>query len=262
METNNQAQRQKRIAEEVIARGSLSANELATRFEVSLMTIHRDLDELERQGIVRKHRGGVTAQPSGVFESNASFRLKARQAEKAAIAATARGLVEPGMSIMLDDATTTHALARQLGGITPLTVITNYLETINLLAAEPGIQLIALGGDHDALHNSFLGARCVEAIETLRVDLLFVSVSGLADGFAYHQEQHILSVKRAMLRVATRRILLVDSSKLGRVALHRLCPLVDFEQVIVDDGASPAALRELQERKVKVLVAPRGETKS
>jgi DeoR/GlpR family transcriptional regulator of sugar metabolism len=256
VEVNNQAERQRRIADEVLARGSVSANELVALFDVSLMTIHRDLDELERQGIVRKFRGGVTAQPSNVFESNAAYRMKTRPHEKAAIAAKARELVEPGMAIMLDDATTTYALAGQLGGITPLTVVTNYLATIDLLAAEQGIELIALGGAYDALHNSFLGARCVEAIETLRVDLLFVSVSGLADGHAFHQEQHIVSVKRAMLRAAGRKVLLLDSSKLGRVALHRLCPVADFDLVIVDDGASPAALRELEKRKVQVQVAP------
>jgi DeoR/GlpR family transcriptional regulator of sugar metabolism len=255
MEHHTQAQRQKRIAEEVMARGTLSAAELANLFDVSLMTIHRDLDELERQGLVRKHRGGVTAQPSGVFESHAAYRLQQRQAEKAAIAALARELVEPGMAIMLDDATTTHALGRQLAGITPLTVVTNYLETINLLAADRGIELIALGGDYDPLHNSFLGARCVEAIESLRVDVLFTSVSGLAEGYTFHQEQHIVAVKRAMLRAAGRRVLLLDSSKLGRVALHRLCPVTDFDQVIVDGGASPAALRDLEERRVRFRVA-------
>src|SRR5687768_15099616 len=122
-----QVERQKRIADEVVTRGSATAQELATLFSVSLMTIHRDLDELERQGVVRKFRGGVTAQPSAVFESNSAFRLKARQEEKAVIATRARALVDPGMAVMLDDSTTTHALARQLEGVKPLTVVTNYL---------------------------------------------------------------------------------------------------------------------------------------
>lgn len=103
----------------MLSAGSVTAGELAERFGVSLMTIHRDLDELERQGIVRKYRGGVTAQPSGVFESNVAYRMKSMQAAKDAIAAKAAALVEPGMAVMLDDSTTTLALARRLTGITP-----------------------------------------------------------------------------------------------------------------------------------------------
>ncbi|GAA2455140.1 DeoR/GlpR family DNA-binding transcription regulator [Actinomadura vinacea] len=247
--------RRRAIADHVLSVGSAGAGDLAERFGVSLMTVHRDLDELERQGIVRKYRGGVTAQPSGVFESNVAYRMKSMQAAKDAIAARAAALVEPGMAVMLDDSTTTLALARRLGGITPLTVITNFLETTNLLARDRDIRLMTLGGEYDALHDSFLGVSCVDAIGALNVDLCFVSTSAVSGGFAYHQEQHIVSVKRAMLESAQRNVLLVDHSKLGRVALHRVAPLSAFDRVIVDDGAGAEALRELDEHKIAYEVA-------
>jgi DeoR/GlpR family transcriptional regulator of sugar metabolism len=243
------------VADHVLSAGSVSAAELAERFGVSLMTIHRDLDELERQGIVRKYRGGVTAQPSGVFESNVAYRMKSMQHAKDAIAERAAALVEPGMAVMLDDSTTALALARRLVGITPLTVVTNFLEAMNLLARERDIRLMALGGDYDPLHDSFLGMSCVDAIESLRVDLCFVSTSAVSAGYAYHQEQHIVSVKRAMLAAASRNVLLLDHTKLGRVALHRVAPLEVFERVVVDDGADAEALRELDEHKVAYEVA-------
>ncbi|GAA3960150.1 DeoR/GlpR family DNA-binding transcription regulator [Actinomadura viridis] len=249
------AGRQEGIAEYVLSAGSVPAAELAERFKVSLMTIHRDLDELERRGVVRKFRGGATAQPSGVFESNVAYRRKSMLAEKNAVAGRALALVEPGMAVMLDDSTTVLALARLLAGITPLTVVTNFLEGLNLLAGAPGIRLMALGGDHDPLHDSFLGMACVEAIESLNVDLCFVSTSAVSGGFAYHQEQHIVSVKRAMLAAAERNVLLLDNTKLSRVALHRLAPLSEFERVIVDSGASAGSLRDLDEHKVNYEVA-------
>jgi DeoR/GlpR family transcriptional regulator of sugar metabolism len=247
--------RRKAVADHVLSAGSVSAAELAEQFGVSLMTIHRDLDELERQGIVRKYRGGVTAQPSGVFESNVAYRMKSMRHAKDAIAERAAALVEPGMAVMLDDSTTALALARRLVGITPLTVVTNFLEVMNLLARERDIRLMALGGDYDPLHDSFLGVSCVDAIESFRVDLCFVSTSAVSAGFAYHQEQHIVSVKRAMLAAASRNILLLDHTKLGRVALHRVAPLEAFERVVVDDGADAEALRELDEHKVAYEVA-------
>jgi DeoR/GlpR family transcriptional regulator of sugar metabolism len=247
--------RREALADHVLSAGSVSAADLAELFGVSLMTIHRDLDELERQGIVRKYRGGVTAQPSGVFESNVAYRKKSMQRAKDAIAAHVAGMVEPGMAVMLDDSTTALALARQLVGITPLTVVTNFLEALNLLARERDIRLMALGGDYDPLHDSFLGMSCVDAISSLHVDLCFVSTSAVSGGFAYHQEQHIVSVKRAMLDSAARSVLLVDHTKLGRVALHRVAPLSVFDRVVVDDGASAEALRELDEHKVAHEVA-------
>ncbi|MGA5357444.1 DeoR/GlpR family DNA-binding transcription regulator [Streptomyces purpurascens] len=247
------AARQAAMAEQVLADGSATAAELAERFGVSLMTIHRDLDELERQGIVRKSRGGVTAQPSGVFESNVQYRLKTMRAEKAAVADRALRMVEPGMAILLDDSTSTLEIARRLrtGEVTPLTVVTNFLEAINLLSDQRGIHLMALGGDYDPLHSSFLGVSCVEAVEQLRVDVCFASTSAVHGGYAYHQEQHIVSVKRAMLDAAARNVLLIDHTKLGRVALHRVVPLSRFDTLLVDDGASPEALRDLDEHKVR-----------
>ncbi|MFJ9722897.1 DeoR/GlpR family DNA-binding transcription regulator [Streptomyces sp. NPDC101209] len=246
------AARQAAMAEQVLAEGSATAAELAERFGVSLMTIHRDLDELERQGIVRKFRGGVTAQPSGVFESNVEYRLKTMRAEKAALADRALALIEPGMAIMLDDSTTTLEIARRLchGEITPLTVVTNFLQAINLLSGRRGIHLMALGGDYDPLHSSFLGVSCVEAVQSLRVDLCFASTSAVHGGYAYHQEQHIVSVKRAMLDSAARGVLLIDHTKLARTALHRVVPLSRFDLLLVDDGASAEALRDLDEHKV------------
>jgi DeoR/GlpR family transcriptional regulator of sugar metabolism len=250
-ERGRPAQRQAEIAEYVVSRGSVSATDLAEAFNVSLMTIHRDLDELERQGVVRKYRGGVSAQPSSVFESNVSYRMQAALAQKQALARQARALIEPGMAVMVDDSTSTLELARLLDGITPLTVVTNFLETIKLLAGRPGLRLLALGGEYHPTHDSFLGVPCIEAIEALRVDLLFASTSAIGGGYAYHQEQEIVLVKRAMMRAAQRSVLMVDHSKLGRVALHRLAPLRDFELVLTDAQASRESLAEMREHGVR-----------
>lgn len=250
-ERSRPAQRQAEIAEHVVAHGSVSANDLAETFHVSLMTIHRDLDELERQGVVRKFRGGVSAAPSSVFESNVSYRLRAARAEKAAMAARARELIEPGMAIMLDDSTTTLELARLLADVAPLTVMTNFLETIKLLSTVRDIRLLALGGEYYPTHDSFLGVPCIDAVEEVRVDLLFASTSAVSGGYAYHQEQEIVLVKRAMIRAAQRSVLMVDHTKLGRVALHRLAPLTDIDLVITDSQAPPDTLLELREIGVK-----------
>jgi len=255
-ERSRPAQRQTEIAEYVVGHGSVAATELAELFGVSLMTIHRDLFELERQGVVRKHRGGVSAQPSSVFESNVAYRLQASLAEKQALARHARTLVEPGMAVMLDDSTTTLELAKLLEDVTPLTVVTNFLETIKLLAGRSDIRLLALGGEYYPTHDSFLGVPCIEAVEALRVDLLFASTSAVAGGYAYHQEQEIVLVKRAMMRAAQRPVLMVDHTKLGRAALHRLAPVRDFDLILTDAQAGKESLAEMREHGARCEVVP------
>ena len=76
------SERRERIAEIVLTNESVSARDLASRFDVSVMTVHRDLDELERQGVLRKIRGGATPQPSSLFESNVRYRLATAKAER------------------------------------------------------------------------------------------------------------------------------------------------------------------------------------
>src|SRR5215211_4848901 len=105
------SERRERIAEIVLTNESVSARDLASRFDVSVMTVHRDLDELERQGVLRKVRGGATPQPSSLFESNVRYRLTLAMTEKQALARAAIDQVESGQSVMIDESTTGLALA-------------------------------------------------------------------------------------------------------------------------------------------------------
>src|SRR5579884_329608 len=162
--------RQARITELVLDAGSVSAQELADVFGVSVMTIHRDVDELQRQGVLRKTRGAVTAQPSGTFESNIEYRTKANIEAKRAIAQYACRHVEPGMSLLLDDSTTALQMLPHLAALTPLTVATNLLAALNELARMRDVRVIALGGEYDVRHVSYLGTVCVDTIRSLRFD--------------------------------------------------------------------------------------------
>jgi DeoR/GlpR family transcriptional regulator of sugar metabolism len=251
-------ERRERIAELVLSQDVVSARELAARFGVSLMTVHRDLDELEARGVLRKTRGGATAQPSSLFESSVRFRLGAARAEKDALARHALGMVEPGQAVLLDDASTTLALARLLPGRGPLTVITNFRPSIDVLYGAADIRLIALGGEYFPNHDSFMGVVCEDALAAIRADVFFMSTSAVSAGVAWHQEQVTVSAKRAMLRAARRRVLLIDHGKLCKTALHQLAPLADFDLVVVDDGVDEAGLEELREARVRFEIAPRG----
>jgi DeoR/GlpR family transcriptional regulator of sugar metabolism len=248
--------RQQRIVDHVLAAGAASAADLAELTGVSLMTVHRDVDELARRGLVRKYRGGVSAQPTSVFEAHSEYRRAVHRAEKAVIADAALATVEPGSSIMVDDSSTVLALLERLGDVGPLTVVTNYLPALELLKTLPEVRLIALGGDYSRTHDSFGGIGCMESIARMSVDVAFVSTSSMTGSMTYHQEQDIVLVKRAMLDAAARRVLLMDSSKAPRRALHQLRPLDAFDELVVDDGVGDELLTEMREH-VSVTVAPR-----
>ncbi|MBA0050989.1 DeoR/GlpR transcriptional regulator [Streptomyces sp. AJS327] len=253
--TAPQEARRQRITEHVVGHGTVSGAELAELTGVSLMTVHRDLDELARRGVLRRYRGGASALPSTVFESNLDYRLGVNIEAKEAIAAAAARLVEPGMSVLLDDSTTALALARRLVEHDPLTVVTNARRVVEVFAGLAGVRLIALGGEYSHTHDSFLGMPCMEAVKALSVDIVLVSTSALDARMTYHQEQDVVLVKRAMVAAGNRRVLLMDRSKLARTALHRLAPVEDFDHLVVDDGLSEDLLTRLRER-TDVLVAP------
>ncbi|MFI6874202.1 DeoR/GlpR family DNA-binding transcription regulator [Streptomyces sp. NPDC050400] len=254
MTTTGAESRRQTIAEHVLKEGTATGAELAELTGVSLMTVHRDLDELSRRGVLRRFRGGASALPSTVFESNLDYRLGVNVAEKDAIARAAAELVEPGMSVLLDDSTSALALAALLVDVTPLTVVTNARRVLDVFAGREGIRLLALGGEYSHTHDSFLGVACVEAVEALSVDMVIVSTSAMDARMTYHQEQDVVLVKRAMLASGTRKVLLMDHTKLARTALHRVAPVADFDQVVVDAAVDGELVRSLR-RQTEVRVA-------
>jgi len=248
--------RQGRIAEHVLEHGSVAIKDLAEQFEVSLITVHRDLDELDRQGIIRKLRGYVTAEPSSIFDSNVRYRLRAAQKEKGALAEFALTQVQPGQSVLLDESSTALMAARLLPRKTPLTVITNFVMILNELHVVKGMDVISLGGEYLPALDAFTGEVCRASLSAVRADVLLMSTSAVSNGDALHQDQRTMSGKRAMIESAQRSILLVDHTKFGKVALHKLAPLTDFDRVVVDSGIDEIHLDEMRERSIPFEIAP------
>lgn len=257
-ETRSESRRRD-IATLVLSEGSATVQELASRFDVSIVTVHRDLDELEHRGVVRKFHGGVSAQPSGVFESQLGYRLATNLAAKAAIAAAALDYVQPGMSILLDDSTSVLAMVPGLAERGPLHVATTFLRCLRELAdlAEAHeLQVIGLGGRYDAAHDAFVGVQTTQQVQSLHVDALFFSTSAVSGSDMFHQEEQIASLKRAMLASATSKYLLIDHSKLGRLALLKIASLRELTLIITDEGADPEVLRQWTEAGVAFRIAP------
>lgn len=243
------------ITEYILEHGSVLVDDLAEVFGVSRMTIHRDLDFLEAQGVLRKVRNGATVQPSNLYESDVRYRLRQQLVEKAAIAQTALTLIEPGQAVILDEATSLIPLARLLPSLAPLTVITNFLPILKDLTAAKGIRLIALGGEYFPHFDTFTGLLTEQAVMSLRADMYLTSTTAASDGTFFHPNEQMVKVKHKMMAVSSKSVMLIDHTKFGKAALHRLAPVRDFDVVIVDSGIAPSHLSELRETGVHIEIA-------
>lgn len=248
-------ERRDRVMELVLRDGTISAREIAERFGVSLMTAHRDLDALTRTGVVRRFHGGVSAQPGSSFGANIHFREQSRLAEKAAIAKVASSFVEPGMAVLIEDSTTTYAVAEALVGVAPLTVITNFPRVLQLFVPHEEVRVLVLGGEYSRSHDAQLGLACLTALEAVHADIHFSSTSGITPTHVYQPDPDVVLVKRAMIAAADRSVLVMDHTKLGRTAVHQVGPVTDFDDIVIDGGADPADVAALREQHPAVHVA-------
>ncbi|MCP9271122.1 DeoR/GlpR family DNA-binding transcription regulator [Mycolicibacterium arenosum] len=255
--------RRSEIAEFVRTRGVARIDELADHFNVSTMTIHRDLDQLHAQGRLRKVRSGAEAPPSEAFERNIDLRKALNLAEKQAVARAAFDWAASRVdmqAVAMDDSTTALHLLPTLLGHLPLTVVTNFLPAINELSTDPGVRLNAIGGDYVPEFSSFVGPQSVRALRDMHYDVLFMSVPAVSRGMCFHPSSAAADLKRAFMDSAELRVLMVDHTKVARRAIHRICDLIDFDAVVIDDGIDADELTRLEDGGANVVVAPRDTT--
>ena len=252
---SRQIARRQMIAEAVMAEGSMRIEDLTERFGISLMTAHRDVDELVSRGLFRKTRGIVSAAATSLIESSDVYRANRQASEKKMIATAAMQFIEPGQAIFLDDSTTVLQMATLLPAKVPLTAITNSLTLMNALKDMHDVTLLALGGQYYNWCNAFMGRMTINEINRLRADVTFISMSAIIDDVVFHQSPEIVDIKRAMFESAAKRILLMDHTKFERRALHSFAHLSEFDVVIVDEKTPAAHLERMRNKNINVVVA-------
>lgn len=239
--------RRRRITAMVKEQGSVQVTMLSEMFGVSAQTIRKDLHYLADRGVAtRAYGGAISADVVGTASSPVPMaaepavdtKLGFNRTEKEAIGKLAASLVKPGDSILLDSGTTTIQIAHHLPDIEDLTVVTNDFGVLSALATKQNIQIVMLGGALRRKNMAFYGAQTEAAIEELLVDKLFLGVDGfhLEKGITTHYENEA-RLNRKMATVANKIIAVTDSSKFGRMCLHRIIGVDEIDLLITDRGA-------------------------
>jgi len=267
------AQRRTAIVSMLASAGAVSVSELASRFEVSDMTIRRDLDGLSAEGLISKVHGGAVTPAAHATRSRRTeepgFHAKSDQMlpEKQAIAKAAAELVEPGMSIGLSAGTTTWTLAQHLLQIPELTVVTNSPRIADVFhgvtdariresqdstagdsQAPSANQTVILTGGIRTLSDALIGPIANQALRSLHLDLLFLGAHGFSieAGFTTPNLEEA-ETNRTWLQTAPRAVVLADHSKFGTTALGTFAELPQIHTLITDTGLPEAAAAELGE---------------
>ena len=228
-------QRRDEILQAIEQQGFVSLQELVTRLKASESTVRRDLEYLDGIGQIRRTRGGAAYTGESITPFEERFQRASR--EKQTIAKVVADLILPGETILLDGGTTTLEVARELVG-KALQVVTNSLPIANLLAQQPNIELILIGGYLYPRTGVALGPLAESALREVHVPRVIMGTGGITEKGLFNSNTLLVQCERMMLEAAEEVWVVADSSKFGKSALAHLCELSKVTRMIVDAGLS------------------------
>ncbi|GAA3510069.1 DeoR/GlpR family DNA-binding transcription regulator [Streptosporangium album] len=235
--------------------GATSVSDLARQLGVSPSTIRRDLEVLDRDGTLRRVRGGAFASVDADDDLPFAEVAALDEQDKEAVAVRAAQLVRDGDVILLDIGTTTMRLARQLRG-RRVTVITSSLAVFDVLRSDPAIELLLLGGMVRRTYHSLVGVLTEEALRQVCADRVFLGTSGVRpDGQLVDSTLAEVPVKRAMIAAAGQVVLLADRHKFPGTGALRVCGPEDIDVIVTNQGTDETTLRNCAAAGAEVLLA-------
>ncbi len=238
--------RQARILELLASRGFLTVREVADAMGVSEITARRDLVELEERKALKRTHGGAMSLRNGqveifdAYEATFEARRRRNSKAKAAIARAAAQLVRPGATIALDVGTSTLELARCLGDVSDIKIVTNNLRAASLLADSPHAVYVP-GGRVRGKELSVYGSATAEQIQSYWFDWAFIGVSGMTESGLFDYSPEDTEIKRIYMDRAKRVAVLCDAQKFGHHSMVQVAPL-SAVHTLVTDAAPPSAL--------------------
>lgn len=257
------AARHQLIVDTVQRERVVRVSDLALLLGVSLMTVRRDIEQLEEDGQLERIHGGAKL-PGGANAHEPGFEQKSTQltAEKKAIAAEAATMVQEGMAVGLSAGTTTWALAKELANGPRITVVTNSIRIADLFhhrsssgAARSGNTVILIGGERTP-SDALVGPIATAALQQIHLDLLFLGVHGM-DADAGFTTPNLLEAEtdRAFVAASRKLVVLADHTKWGTQGISTIVRLAEADEVISDSGLGDAARRTLGDAVGRLRIA-------
>ena len=234
--------------------------ELSDRFAVSEVSIRRDLDRLDRLGLLKRVHGGAVAIPNAALGQSHVAKMRHHVEEKERIGRAAAQMIRYGDRLIFDSGTTVLQVARNISGdllnAGNLTVITGSLPIVQELGPWKGLHLIVLGGIYLPDYQMIVGPKTIENLNGLHADKVFLGTDGLTFSHGVTTASMLeAEVDRAMVEAASEVIVVADSSKIGVIGLTTIIPVVKINKLITDDQAPSDFIAALQQQGVEVILA-------
>jgi DeoR family transcriptional regulator, aga operon transcriptional repressor len=251
------ADRQGLIMERLREKGHVTVLELSAEFEVSSVTIRKDLQALEAESLLYRTHGGAHLRNPHVTDRPLSEKASIRAKEKERIGKAAAAYVGLSDSIILGSGTTTASVARYLPSpAAGMKVVTSAMNCAVEAASHSGIETMMLGGIVRLTSTSVAGPHAESFLAQTTCDTLFLGVDGFDVMFGLTTSNALeASLNQAMMRSARRVVVVCDASKFGRRGFSRICGASEIDLVITDAGVPVTAIEALHEMGVAVEIA-------
>lgn len=237
-------ERRRGILETARRDGSVDVVKLATDLDVSKETVRRDLNLLERHGLVRRTHGGAHPVESAGFETTLAIRTTLHVPEKARIAAAAAELLGDAETVYIDEGYTPQLIAAALPHDRPLTVVTSSLSTAGALSCAENFNVLLLGGRVRGGTLATVDHWATRMLSGFAIDLAYVGANGISREYGLTTpDPAVAALKAEVMRVAKRRVFSGVHTKFGAVSFCRFAQVTDFETVVTDTGLHSSEAR-------------------
>ena len=231
----NTTQRRYEIYEKLKKDKTVQVSELAKVYSVSLMTIRRDLDSLENQGLAIKSYGGATLNESSSTEPSFEIKEGMSQSDKKEIAIYASTLIQDGDSIYLDCGTTCLELFKRIHH-KKITIFTNFWKILQYIDRNTKAKIIMAPGVYNPVTQAALSESTIQFFQNYYIDKAFISVLGLDLDYGVSiPSMSDALVKKAILDSSNKKICMVDHTKFHKKYMSRIANIDDFDMIITDD---------------------------
>jgi len=248
-------ERRDEILSFVQSKGSVKTSELIKRYNVSLETIRRDLDLLEKKTLLQRVYGGAVQTNLSRRYKDFDMRIDEYSSQKKEIAKKALPLIKNGQAIALDTGTTNLELARMLKGqFNDLTIVTNSLIIAEELIYNQEFNIILVGGEISTKDYSTHGIIAEKVLDFFNFDINFLTVSGISlkSGITEYNLDAVQILKK-MNDCSQKTIVLADNRKFNSTSMFKVCDLSSVNLIISDSELDESIKQKFMEQGIEVI---------